>query len=406
MTDDLKNALNTHPCYNEDAHKRSARMHLPVAPKCNIQCNYCNRKYDCSNESRPGVTSEVLSPSEASEKVSAVLEKIPELKVVAIAGPGDPLANPETFETIAMVHERYPDLTLCLSTNGLALPENCERLYALGVRFVTVTLNSIDPDISSRIYSRIVWKGKRYDGREGSGILLENQLAGIERCIGLGMLVKINIVLIPGINDLHIPDIVSKAEEMGVYIVNILPMIPVEGTVFENMRAPTPEERKRITDTCSGNVRMMRHCRQCRADAIGLLDNDRSKEFVRGTSCGSGCGPVYVTERKGDGSIKIAVASDGERVNRGFGNASKFVTYTYNGKFERDNDIHIEKGESVYGSTHDGHIKNILEKLSGCDIIIVKEIGPRPMSELSASGKKVIVTNGTVKEALDSLRMV
>ena len=402
---ELESALNMHPCYNEDAHSKFARMHLPVAPKCNIQCNYCNRKYDCSNESRPGVTSEVLSPAEALEKVSAVLEKIPELKVVAIAGPGDPLANEETFETIRMVHERFPDLTLCLSTNGLALPENSERLYELGVRFVTVTMNSIDTKVSSKIYSKVIWKGKKSEGEEGSGILLKNQLEGIRSCVKLGMLVKINIVLIPGINDAHVPELVKEVEKMGVYIVNILPMIPVKDTAFENMRAPTPEERKRITDICSGNVKMMRHCRQCRADAIGLLDNDRSQEFVKNKSCGSGCGPMYATERKSDGSTRIAVASDnGKSVNRGFGNASGFVTYTYNGNFEKNDDIIIGKGESVYGRSHDEHINNILEKLSDFDIIIVKEIGPRPMSELSASGKKVIITSGTVEEALDSIQ--
>jgi len=404
---ELENALSMHPCYNEDAHKRYARMHLPVAPKCNIQCNYCNRKYDCSNESRPGVTSELLSPAEALEKVSVVLERIPELKVIAIAGPGDPLANEETFETIRMIHECFPEMTLCLSTNGLALPENSERLYELGVRFVTVTMNSADTKISSKIYSKVTWKGKGYDGEEGSEILLRNQLAGIRSCVGLGMLVKINIVLIPGINDHHIPELVKKAEEMGVYIVNILPMIPVEGTVFEDMRAPTPEERKRITDICSGNVKMMRHCRQCRADAIGLLDNDRSQEFVKTKSCGSGCGPMYLTEREKGDSIRIAIASDnGTSVNRGFGNASRFITYSYNGDFERSDDVTIGKGESVYGKPHEEHIRNILEKLSDFDIVIVKEIGPRPMSELSASGKKVIVTSGTVEEALDSVRTV
>ena len=43
--DKIKAALATHPCYNEEAHHDFARMHLSVAPKCNIQCNYCNRKY-------------------------------------------------------------------------------------------------------------------------------------------------------------------------------------------------------------------------------------------------------------------------------------------------------------------------------------------------------------------------
>ena len=46
--------VKNHPCYSEQAHHHYARMHVAVAPACNIQCNYCNRKFDCSNESRPG----------------------------------------------------------------------------------------------------------------------------------------------------------------------------------------------------------------------------------------------------------------------------------------------------------------------------------------------------------------
>ncbi|MCB1485180.1 MAG: nitrogenase cofactor biosynthesis protein NifB, partial [Hyphomicrobiaceae bacterium] len=45
--------IKDHPCYSEEAHHYFARMHVAVAPACNIQCNYCNRKYDCANESRP-----------------------------------------------------------------------------------------------------------------------------------------------------------------------------------------------------------------------------------------------------------------------------------------------------------------------------------------------------------------
>ena len=122
-------SLKTHPCYNEEAHRNFARMHLPVAPRCNIQCNYCNRKYDCSNESRPGVTSEVLSPEEAIDKIRIVKEKIPELKVIAIAGPGDPLANDESFVTMDLVHKEFPEMTLCISTNGLMLPKYADRLF-------------------------------------------------------------------------------------------------------------------------------------------------------------------------------------------------------------------------------------------------------------------------------------
>ena len=53
------------------------------------------------NESRPGVTSRVLSPEEALDLVRKVMQEHPYVKVVGIAGPGEPLANPETFEAMA-----------------------------------------------------------------------------------------------------------------------------------------------------------------------------------------------------------------------------------------------------------------------------------------------------------------
>ena len=81
--------IKDHPCYSEEAHHYFARMHVAVAPACNIQCNYCNRKYDCANESRPGVVSEKLTPGQARRKVVAVANEVPQLSVLGIAGPGD-----------------------------------------------------------------------------------------------------------------------------------------------------------------------------------------------------------------------------------------------------------------------------------------------------------------------------
>ncbi|HEX9061435.1 MAG TPA: nitrogenase component 1, partial [Clostridia bacterium] len=128
-----------HPCFGEMGCK-NARMHIPVAPACNVSCNYCNRKYDCMNESRPGVTSEVLSPKEAAAKFIKVKERYDNLKVVGIAGPGDALANIEkTIESIKLIKEVDPDITFCLSTNGLMLPYYANELVDLGVTHFTVT---------------------------------------------------------------------------------------------------------------------------------------------------------------------------------------------------------------------------------------------------------------------------
>ncbi|MCP2238971.1 hypothetical protein [Thermoanaerobacterium thermosaccharolyticum] len=54
-----------HPCFNPDAALYHGRIHLPVAPKCNIKCKYCDRKTGCVNENRPGVTTKVMDPYEA-----------------------------------------------------------------------------------------------------------------------------------------------------------------------------------------------------------------------------------------------------------------------------------------------------------------------------------------------------
>lgn len=54
-----------HPCFSDRAHSQFARIHLPVAPKCNIRCAYCDHRSDCPNESRPGLASRVIQPEEA-----------------------------------------------------------------------------------------------------------------------------------------------------------------------------------------------------------------------------------------------------------------------------------------------------------------------------------------------------
>ena len=403
---DAMKALAEHPCFSEDAHRKFARMHVPVAPRCNIQCNYCNRKYDCSNESRPGVTSEVLSPEAAVEKIRLVKSRIPELRVIGIAGPGDPLANENTFRTLELVRDEFPDLTLCISTNGLALPENAERLKSLGVGFVTVTMNAVDPEIGAEVYEFVVADGMKHTGAEGARILLEKQLEGVRRCVDLGMVVKINVVMVPGINDAHIPDLVKKVKSMGAYMVNILPLIPVEGTAFAGLRAPTPEERKALMDECSLDVRMMRHCRHCRADAIGLLGEDRSQEFVNIGGCSSGCGPgpqMVSLERTRD-STKIAVAStDGANVDSGFGNAKRFVLYrSSGGALERIGETAVDGKDDVAGEGHRRHIESIVSSLGDCGCVAVSEIGPMPAKVLRNLGIRVVIGSGPIEEVLRS----
>ncbi|MGB9131674.1 MAG: nitrogenase cofactor biosynthesis protein NifB [Methanosarcina sp.] len=273
--EELLRKIAGHPCYDKKAQHKYGRIHLAVAPKCNIQCNFCVREFDCVNESRPGVTSKVLSPQEALEKTREILADYPFIKVVGIAGPGDPLANDGTFETFELIKKEFPDLTLCMSTNGLLLPEKLQDMLKAGVSTLTVTLNAIDPEIQAKIVNHIVYHGKVYRGVEAAEIQIKNQLDGIKAAVDAGVVVKVNTVLIPGINDKHVVEIARKINELGVYIMNIMPLI--NQGAFADIEPPTAEERKTVQETCEPYVMQMRHCRQCRADAYGLLAQDMSQ---------------------------------------------------------------------------------------------------------------------------------
>jgi nitrogen fixation protein NifB len=229
------------------------------------------------------VTTQVLNAQQSVELVRKVMAQYPYIKVIGIAGPGEPLANEDTFEALRLIHEEFPHVILCISTNGLLLPEKIDLLHRYGVDNITVTLNAIDPAIGAQIYQFVEFKGKRYTGLEAAKILLENQMKGIQMAIDRKMIVKINTVYIPGINERHIPEIAKKVGEMGVYTFNVIPLIAQYK--FADITPPTPEMKRKMQDECSKYVRQMRHCQRCRADAIGKLGQDIQSCIYKGGSC-------------------------------------------------------------------------------------------------------------------------
>lgn len=266
-----KTVLHGHPCFGGNRHK-NGRIHLAVAPRCNIKCAYCDRKHDCANESRPGVASRILSPQEALAETRRVMadETLRQIiRVVGIAGPGDPLANDETFETFRLIRSGFPELLFCLSTNGLLLPERINELTGLNLHSLTITINALSPDVGAHIYRHVFWKGRRYDGADGAALLIEKQLEGLERAAEAGLMVKVNSVLMPGINDDQIPHIAKTVSELGAYIMNIMPLIPQA-----ELAAVTPPSTEYLESVRSANeavIGQFRDCRQCRADAVGLI---------------------------------------------------------------------------------------------------------------------------------------
>jgi nitrogen fixation protein NifB len=439
LSDEIRRKVEDHPCYSEEAHHYFARMHVAVAPACNIQCHYCNRKYDCANESRPGVVSEVLTPEQAVRKTLAVAANIPQMSVLGIAGPGDPLANPErTFATFRELAIKAPDIKLCVSTNGLALPDVVDELAKHNIDHVTITINCVDPDIGAQIYPWIFWKNKRIFGREGAAILIEQQQKGLEMLTARGILVKVNSVMIPGVNDIHLQEVSKIVKAKGAFLHNVMPLIAEaeHGTFYGIMgqRSPKPAELKALQDACEGDMNMMRHCRQCRADAVGLLGEDRGDEFTmekieameidyeaamvkraelraqitadldakraKAHAPKPPASQVITLHRRAvekpvGRPVLMAVAAKGAVINIHFGHAKEFMVYEATARGarfvgHRKADAYCSGEETCGddGMDNESVLDRTIRALEDCEVVLCSKIGFEPWGALEAAGIK------------------
>ncbi len=263
----IEKTAQNHPCFNEEAHDRVGRIHLPVAPRCNIQCNFCERKI-CMNLAihHPGWTARVVSPKEARTLVSSIVSEKDTNFVIGVAGPGDPLANESTFETLKLIHSAFPEIMKCISTNGLLLEDKLEQLIEVGISALTVTVNAAEVGVGRRIYAWAKYDGRVYRDREAAELLLSKQVAGIKKAVAAGLLVKVNTVLIPGVNDQHVMAVASLMRNLGIRLMNIMPLIP--SGRMKNLPAPTCDDLKRARRACELFVPQFCKCEHCRADTI------------------------------------------------------------------------------------------------------------------------------------------
>ena len=389
----MKDVRKNHPCFNDEARHRYSRIHLPVAPSCNVSCNFCNRKYDCMNESRPGVTSTLLTPKQAQEYVENAAKILPNISVVGIAGPGDPFAEPEiTLETLALVRESFPEMLLCVASNGLNVAPYVGDLKRLNVSHVTITVNAIYPTIGAQIYSWIRSRKRVYRGEEGAKELLVRQMEAIEALRNAGITTKVNTIVIPGINQDHVVDIAKSLEKKGVNIMNCMPLYPVEGAKFHNIPAPKSGVMKEIVAEVEKHLPIMSHCARCRADAAGLIGCKTPDEVMS---------LLVKSSAPNSNRPYVAVASrEGLLVNQHLGEAEFFRVFSQSGDggFEE-----VSKRAAPEPGGGETRWNTLAKTLSDCRALLVSDTGSKPKSVLENNGIRVISMEGLVDAGLQAV---
>jgi nitrogen fixation protein NifB len=392
-----------HPCFNQEARHSYARIHLPVAPRCNMQCNYCNRKYSCANESRPGVTCAVLRPGQAIEYLRRFAEKVPNLSVVGIAGPGDPLAcASETLETLRMVKAEFPQQMLCIATNGLNLLPYVDDLATLGLSHITLTINAVNSALGAKFYKWIEIDGRLCFGAEAAGELWHRQQQALCALATAGIVIKVNTIYVPGINDHHIEEVAKAVSVLGASVLNIMPLLPTEGTPFGGIPEPDRKMLQAARAQAARYLLQMSHCARCRADAVGILGDDNTEHqqlLQRIARAPESIVPALYLATTPDRPY-IAVASrDGLQINQHLGEAVSLRIYRTD---ERGADLVAirEVSRQTEGSMR---WLRIVDQLTDCAAILVSGAGPMPCKILEHYGLHVGIVEGSVQEALQAV---
>ncbi len=388
--------LSRHPCFNAKVQGKFGRVHLPVAPKCNIKCNYCNRKYDCVNESRPGVTSTILNPEQALDYMEKVLIAEPRISVAGIAGPGDPFANADaTLTTMQLLRQKYPDLILCLSSNGLGLAPHVDEVADIGVSHVTVTVNGIDPEITKNIYTFVKDGNVIYRHVQAAELLIARQIKAIEKLKSRGVTVKVNFIAIPGVNDHHAVTTAKAMAKLGVDLFNCMAMLPNAGTPFEDVIEPDKPMMNSLRNKCEKHLPQMRHCKRCRADAVGMLGKDKSGEMA---GCLKACATMPAKTDKPRPYVAVA-SLEGMLVNQHLGETTNFLIYKQEGK---EFTLVEERAAPIPGGGI-GRWQAMTRLFHDCRAIMVSEMGESPRGIFEKAGITPVTMSGFIDAGLKAI---
>ena len=197
-----------------DWRKGGTRLHLSTG--CNMQCVHCATVRALRGENalnRTGIT--IMTADGALDLVRLKMERAGSSAAVEIGGPGEPLLNADTYVLVRQLRTTYPDLSISVRTNGILLSDRLEELVRSGVSGIVLSISAVSQDAADALYDWVIYRGRRYTGRDASHLILQQQWNGLSNAVNAGVAVTVCCVRIPGVNDHEIDRIKSKARAAG-----------------------------------------------------------------------------------------------------------------------------------------------------------------------------------------------
>lgn len=176
-------------------------LRISLTENCNLRCIYCLPE-NYSFEHKDILSKEdVLKTAEAGAEIG--------IKKIRLTG-GEPLLRDDIIEIIQGIKSKGID-EIYLTTNGILLKDKAEKLKKAGLCGVNVSLDTLD----EKIFSQITRGGK-----------LSKTLEGIEKALECGLEVKINAVIMRGINESSIKSLAELTKEKNIHV-RFIELMPI-----------------------------------------------------------------------------------------------------------------------------------------------------------------------------------
>jgi cyclic pyranopterin phosphate synthase len=191
-----------------DTHGRIARdLRVSLTDRCNLRCTYCMPEEGLRWLPKP----ELLTDEEVVRLVSVAVTELG-VTEVRFTG-GEPLLRPGLVGIVARCAALAPRPRLSLTTNGIGLARTAEALRAAGLDRVNVSLDTLRPEV----FRALTRRDRHHD-----------VLAGLDAARAAGLLpVKVNSVLMRGVNDDEAPDLLDWALDHG-YELRFIEQMPLD----------------------------------------------------------------------------------------------------------------------------------------------------------------------------------
>ncbi len=119
------------------------------------------------------------------------------------------------MESIRLIKKEFPDKVFCLSSKWT---ERCsptvDEIAELNVTHVTLTINSFRLETLEKIYTWVRHDKKVYRGIEAAKVMLSQQGETLKALVAKGIVVKINSVIIPGVNETEMEEVAERVAEL------------------------------------------------------------------------------------------------------------------------------------------------------------------------------------------------